>query len=190
MRYGNVRLHKDRGWCDFEKAASTTVKLGHCVLDFSLYKGATEFSGNGPADPNTFDNTCLKQMALASQARAPPLSPAVFGERMRARVASGELKFTAAADEEFVIGQYDKGFVAAIDRVAAKEDEDFRSLAFANLGWGDAEAAELLAALQYAAERCSFPHGSCGVAVTIGNHLSDEMIAKFEQLSGKFRIVS
>ena len=129
-------------------------------------------------------------MALASQARAPPLSPAVFGERMRARVASGELKFTAAADEEFVIGQYDKGFVAAIDRVAAKEDEGLRALAFTALGWGDAEAAELLEALQYAAERCSFPHGACGVYVRNGNHISDEMEAKFnEQLSGKFHII-
>merc|ERR1711965_1244195 len=108
----------------------------HCVLDFSFYKGATEFDGAGPT-------TCIGQMALASQARAPPLSPAVFGERMRARVASGELKFTAAADEEFVIGQYDKGFVAAIERVLAKEDGS-RLLAFVNLGWGDAEAAELL----------------------------------------------
>ena len=108
---------------------------------------------------------------------------------MRARVASGELKFTAAADEEFVIGQYDKGFVAAIDRVAAKEDAGYRSLVFMNLGWGDAEAAELLEALQYAAERCSFPHGACRVGVKRGNHLSDEMIAKLEeQLSGKFDI--
>ena len=127
-------------------------------------------------------------MAMASQARAPPLSPAVFGERMRARVASGELKFTAAADEEFVIGQYDKGFVAAIDRVAAQEDEMARSLSFQDLGWGDAEAAELLEALQYAAERCSFPHGACKVFVKEGNHISDEMIAKLEQLSGKFDI--
>ena len=107
---------------------------------------------------------------------------------MRARVASGELKFTAAADEEFVIGQYDKGFVAAIDRVAARED-GFHFLVFDHLGWGDAEAAELLEALQYAAGRCSFPHGACRVAVKEGNHISDEMIGKLEeQLSDKFDI--
>ena len=63
-----------------------------------------------------------------------------------------------------------------------------REHVFQELGWGDAEAAELLAALQYAAERCSFPHGACRVGVKIGNHISDEMMAKFGQLSGKFDI--
>ena len=52
--------------------------------------------------------------------RQPPIAPDAFGERMRARVASGELTFTANADMGFVIGQYEAGFVAAINRVAAE----------------------------------------------------------------------
>ena len=92
---------------------------------------------------------------------------------MRARVASGELTFTANADMGFVIGQYEAGFVAAINRVAA-EPEDTRFLVFFKLGWGDAEAAELRLALQYAAAKCAFPEGAVRVAVTYGNPISDE----------------
>ena len=39
---------------------------------------------------------------------------------------------------------------------------------FWNLGWGDAEAAELRLALQYAAAKCAFPEGAVRVNV-IGN---------------------
>ena len=84
------------------------------------------------------------------------------------RVASEELTFTANADMGFVIGQYEEGFVAAINRVAA-EPKDTRYLIFVELGWGDAEAAELRLALQYAAAKCAFPEGAVCVAVTLGN---------------------
>ena len=117
--------------------------------------------------------------------RKPPIAPDAFGERMRARVASGELTFTANADMGFVIGQYEAGFVAAINRVAA-EPWDTRRLIFIELGWGDAEAAELLDALRYAAPRCTFPHGAVEVVASYGNHISDEMKAKFKELEGKF----
>ena len=94
---------------------------------------------------------------------------------MRARVASGELTFTANADMGFVIGQYEEGFVAAINRVAA-DPEDTRSLFFVKLGWVDAEAAELRLALQYAAAKCAFPEG--GVKVYRGgNRISAEALA-------------
>ena len=108
---------------------------------------------------------------------------------MRARVATGELKFTARADEELVIGQYEKGFVGAIDRVAAKEE--YRGLAFEDLGWGEAEAAELLEALKYAAAHCSFPHGKVWVWCGIGNQFDVDALrakASAEGLDGKFRI--
>ena len=87
-------------------------------------------------------------------------------------MASDELKFTANADMEFVIGQYEAGFVAAINRVAA-ERGGTRCLVFQKLGWGDAEAAELRLALQYAAAKCAFPEGAVGVDV-IGNPISEE----------------
>ena len=119
--------------------------------------------------------------------RAPPLSPVVFGERMRERVASGALAFTAKADQDFVVDQYDAGFIAAIDRVAAQEDEGYRCLNFRDQGWADAEAAQVVEALQYAATRCAFPHGAVAVAIRHGNHLSEEMGAKFE-MEGKFEM--
>ena len=92
-------------------------------------------------------------------------------------MASGELTFTANADMEFVIGQYEAGFVAAINRVAAGPDEDTRLLVFWKLGWGDAEAAELRLALQYAAAKCAFPEGAVCVGVRWGNSISEEALA-------------
>ena len=97
--YSNTRLHRDRGWCFFEQAASMAVKNRRCLLDFGAYKGATAF-GDGGARPET----CLGQMKAG---RAPPIAPDAFGERMRAHVESGALKFTSNADMEFVIGQYE-----------------------------------------------------------------------------------
>ena len=72
-------------------------------------------------------------------------------------------------DMDFVIGQYEAGFVAAINRVAAEPNTGTRFLVFFDLGWGDAEAAELRLALQYAAAKCAFPEGAVCVAVTLGN---------------------
>ena len=51
-----------------------------------------------------------------------------------------------------------------------------RSLFFTNLGWGDAEAAELRLALQYAAAKCAFPEGAVTVFVG-GNPISEEAMA-------------
>ena len=48
---------------------------------------------------------------------------------------------------------------------------------FWNLGWGDAEAAELRLALQYAAAKCAFPEGAVHVSVTVGNPISEEALA-------------
>ena len=165
--YSNTRLHRDRGWCFFEQAASMVVKHNSCLLDFGAYEGATEF-GDFQAKPGT----CLGQMKAG---RKPPIAPDAFGERMRARVASGELTFTANADMGFVIGQYEEGFVAAINRVAAEPGGG--SLVFMNLGWGDAEVAELRLALQYAAAKCAFPEGAITVYVTWGNRISEEAMA-------------
>ena len=52
-----------------------------------------------------------------------------------------------------------------------------RVLVFARLGWGDAEAAELRLALQYAAAKCAFPEGGVEVRVTYGNSISEEALA-------------
>eukprot|EP00964_Phaeocystis_antarctica_P118083 scaffold81910_cov55-Phaeocystis_antarctica.AAC.1 len=169
--YSNTRLHRDRGWCFFDQAASMVVKDCNCLLDLGAYKGATEF-GDIYNDEVSNPDTCLKQMRAG---RAPPIAPDVFGERMRARVASGALKFTSNADMELVIGQYEAGFVAAINRVAASEHRS-GSLDFVYLGWGDAEAAELLFTLRYAAAKCAF-RWAISVWVTTGNHISEEAMA-------------
>ena len=89
---------------------------------------------------------------------------------MRARVASGALKFTSSADMEFVIGQYAAGFVAAINRVACDPYYNKRYLAFTNFGWGVDEAAVLLLALRYALAKCAFSMGPVRVYVMEGNH--------------------
>ena len=52
-----------------------------------------------------------------------------------------------------------------------------------DLGWGDAEAAELRLALQYAAAKCAFPEGAVGVLVTDGNSISEEAMATLPPLS-------
>merc|ERR1712129_262622 len=103
----------------------------------------------------------------------PPIAPDAFGEQMRARAKSGALKFTSNADMEFVIGQYEAGFVAAINRVAAEPNPNMRDLAFWNLGWGDAEAAVLLRALRYAAAKCAFPEGAVRIII-VDNPISEE----------------
>ena len=151
------------------------VKVGVCLLDFGAYKGATKFG-----DYNARPDTCLGQMKAGRKA---PIAPDAFGERMRARVASGALKFTSNADMEFVIGQYEAGFVAAINRVAASEHRS-GSLDFVYLGWGDAEAAELLLALRYAAAKCAFPAGDVAVGVKLGNHISEKAMATLPPSNG------
>ena len=82
----------------------------------------------------------------------------------------------------FVIGQYEEGFVAAINRVAA-QPEGTRCLVFAELGWGDAEAAELRLALQYAAAKCAFPEGAVAVYLG-GNPISEEARATLPPREG------
>ena len=54
---------------------------------------------------------------------------------------------------------------------------------FWNLGWGDAEAAELRLALQYAAAKCAFPEGAVGIIVRSGNYISEEAMATLPPLS-------
>ena len=147
------RLHSSRGWCLMEKNAAMAVKASHCLLDFSGYKGATDF-GDDWASPNT----CLGQMKAG---REPPRSPPVFGEFMRTGVASDEVQFTVKEDAGLVSRLYQEGFVKTVNRVAAKEGG--RVLVFWNLGWGDEEGAVLVEALRYAAEHCAFPRGAVTV---------------------------
>eukprot|EP00966_Prymnesium_polylepis_P284355 6568968-Prymnesium_polylepis.1 len=150
--YGNLRLHRDRGWCFFEHAASMVASTGDCLLDFSAHDSA-----------HTHDfMSSVHQMRIG---RRPPFSPITFGEVMRESVNSGKLKFTAAADMNFVVGQYEKGFIKMINRIALGWGVGNRFLSFYNLGWGNDEQAKLVEALQFAAERCSFPKGPVRIKI-------------------------
>lgn len=168
--YTNSRLHSQRGWCFFEKAASMAVKRGFCLLDFGKYKGAKTFTGKYVLESGS---GCLGQMMAG---REPPISPVVFRQRMCSGVASGELKFTATADMEFVINQYEKGFIEAINEIAARQEPVARNLEFMDLNWGDEEAAELLEALRFAAVHCTFPRGPVCVFCTDGNNFSEKRL--------------
>ena len=100
------RLHSSRGWCLMEKNAAMAVKAGHCLLDFSGYKGAADFG-----DINAKPDTCLGQMKAG---REPPRSPPVFGEFMRTGVASDEVQFTVKEDAGLVSRLYQEGFVKTV----------------------------------------------------------------------------
>lgn len=170
--YTNVRLHRERGWCFFELAASLVIKKGYCLLDTSMYAGASRFCGKHTIEAKS---GCIGQMKAGRQ---PPISPEIFTEQMRAGVASGQLKFTSNADMALVIGQYETGFVTSINGVAQCEDRMARVLDFMDLGWGDEQAAVLLKALVYAAEHCAFPRGSICVFCSDGNNLSGKMLSR------------
>ena len=114
-------------------------------------------------------------------ARDAPISPPIFSKTMRDRVESGELSFTAAADKEFVIGQYEKGFVHAINIMASSDNEMTRTLPFHTLKWTDREAEITMEAIRYAAPLCTFPHGAVGVYLEYGNNLTDGMKAEIDK---------
>ena len=184
--YANRRLHADRGWCVFERAASMVIKQPECLLCLSQYRGATDFGHGGSS---TLDAaSCCGQMITN---REPPISPARFAEEMRLRVASGALAFTAGADMELVIAQYTAGFVSAFDDMGS--NDSVVSVGFANLGWGDKEGAVALDALRYAAAHCTFPLGPLPIHVAHGNHFSDDMRSRLpgedeaERGVGEFR---
>ena len=159
------------------------VKKAWCLLDFGGYKGATDFGEGYSSGPDT----CIGQMRTGRQ---PPRSPPAFAEFMRKGVASEEIQFTKPEDAELVSRIYEEGFVTTVNRIAAKENYNFRSLTFLDLGWGDEEGAVLVEALRYAAERCTFPHGSVRVAIGLGNHLTDASAGRgaavWKELKGKF----
>merc|ERR1719221_578231 len=115
--------------CYFEKNAANVTKTVGCLLDFAKYKGATKFCHR---------DGCTDQMGRGVQA---PVSPEVFGQTMRTRVQSGELQFTAKADLELVIEQYETGFIETINVVAAQANPQFRVLAWMFMKWGDTEGA-------------------------------------------------
>ena len=167
--YTNARLHKQRGWCRFEIAAASLIKDDLCLLDASMLD----------PEATTFYDAC-KSMR---KGRAPPQAPPAFADEMRADVAGRAVAFTAGADMEFVIGQYTHGFEEAFNTY---EEKGYGGLSWMFLGWGDAQAPRLLAALEYV--RDHYPEGAAkmGIGMFDGNTFSKNTKAKLKQVCETF----
>ena len=170
--YTNARLHKQRGWCRFEIAAASLIKDDDCLLDVPMLD----------PEATTFYVACESM----KKGRAPPQAPPAFADEMRADVAGRAVAFTAGADMEFVIGQYTHGFEEAFNTYREK---GYDVLCWAFLGWGDAQAPRLLAALEYV--RDHYPEGAEKMRIWMkyGNTFSEETKAKVEQVCEKFAIL-
>ena len=84
---------------------------------------------------------------------------------MRARVQTGEIKFTAGADlEEVVLPNYERGFVASFGKV--------ETLYYGSMGWGDAELKQVAAAFAFAHARGSLAQ------LTVSSHPIDPFPAR------------
>ena len=114
---------------------------------------------------------------------APPVAPPAFADEMRADVAGRAVAFTAGADMEFVIGQYTHGFEEAFN---AYKEKGYGLLSWAFLGWGDAQAPRLLAALEYV--RDHYPEGATKMSIRMfdGNTFSKKTKAKLKQVCETF----
>ena len=167
--YTNARLHKQRGWCRFEIAAASLIKDELCLLDVPML------------DPKAtnFHEACRSM----KKGRAPPQAPPAFADEMRADVAGRAVAFTAGADMEFVIGQYTHGFEEAFNTYAEK---GYGILRLGTLGWGDAQAPRLLAALEYV--RDHYPEGAKKMDISMfpGNKFSKKTKAKLKQVCEAF----
>ena len=110
--------------------------------------------------------------------RAPPVDPISFGEQLRKAVTDGTASFTAAADLDFVINQYEIGFKAAF--------ATFQSpwLSYLGLNWGDAEGEILLKTLEYVAANVTM-NKSAGLNCVKGNQLSKDMLNKLKVFMDK-----
>ena len=102
-------------------------------------------------EATTFGEACISMR----KGRAPPQAPPAFADEMRADVAGRAVAFTAGADMEFVIGLYTLGFEEAFN---THEEQGYGMLFWINLGWGNAQAPQLLAALEYV--RDHYPQGA------------------------------
>ena len=86
--YTSTRLHKDRGWCFFEKAAAMCVKKAWCLLDWSAYQGSTRFGVGGiHTQTHNGGDSCVAQVSKLHATRitlAPHPSPHLIALPSRA----------------------------------------------------------------------------------------------------------
>ena len=127
--YSNPLHYHERGWCHIERRVASMTKSSYCLFTLS----------NPPASEYDLSRHGNKHIG-----RKPPMAPDKIEREVREMVAVGTLSFSYAADLEPVIELYRQGFVSAFQE---------RHLLFADLGWGEAEFAELAVALKYLLSR-------------------------------------
>ena len=122
---GTARGYRDRGWCTFEPTVASALKMGVYLLDMGLLEVA-------PSAVTDFEAEVVSVCDKAS--RRPPLTREAFAEVLATK------HFTnGSSDHELVVRLYGDFVREALGSAT--------SLAFRDLGWGDAEARQLAEAL-------------------------------------------
>ena len=128
-KLGLAETYEESGWCFVESSVSAGVKVGNRRLDLSL-RNEGEFHERGYAGNSRYYHKGGLMRDCATT-RPVPMSP----EHVAKLLHSGAKKFTNAADIDVVADLY-KQYFCSITSAA-------QSLAFSELKWGDAQAAEL-----------------------------------------------
>lgn len=129
----NTRPLEARGWCIFEEAVSGLIKNHDNLLLFSRFNAASHSS---------WEDVCEH----CKGARRAPMDPDAFSSMMTEGVERETIAFTAGSDlQEVVLPNYERGFVRAFS--------DVEKISYADLQWGDEEAASVAAALRYSKVR-------------------------------------
>ena len=115
----NVAKYFDRGWCATENAWASLTKTGHLSLDLGKMRDGVEY------DFRSLTDDCRK-----GGGRRPPLLPSAFAAELETK--------------SFTNGKDDKPLVKRLYEAAFEEQFGKATvLKYLNLGWGDAEAAQL-----------------------------------------------
>ncbi|EOD19123.1 hypothetical protein EMIHUDRAFT_369653, partial [Emiliania huxleyi CCMP1516] len=115
----NVAKYFDRGWCFTEQSWAGLTKAGHLSLDLGKMRDGVEY-----------DYWSLRDDCTQDGGRRPPLLPSAFAAELEKK--------------SFTNGKDDKPLVKRLYEAAFEEQFGKATvLKYTNLGWGDAEAAQL-----------------------------------------------
>ncbi|EOD26952.1 hypothetical protein EMIHUDRAFT_236263 [Emiliania huxleyi CCMP1516] len=115
----NVAKYFDRGWCYTEQSWAGLTKVGQLSLDLGKMRDGKEY-----------DYWSLTEDCAQDGGRRPPLLPSAFAAELETK--------------SFTNGKDDKPLVKRLYEAAFKEQFGKATVLFYNnLGWGDAEAAQL-----------------------------------------------
>ena len=115
----NVAKYFDRGWCFTEQCWAGLTKAGCLSLDLGKMRGGKEY------DYRSLIDDCTQ-----AGGRRPPLLPSAFAAELETK------SFTNGKDDKPLVKRL---YEAAFEEQFGKATE----LDYNNLGWGDAEAAQL-----------------------------------------------